>query len=280
MFAPKVHGELQWFERRTPGVRAWLHPRVGPELSSAWLQSVPTIATPNSNASGDRASGWSADGAWFLKIRRGRSRKLLRALARGLELEDCGLPIPVHLGVLFAQGHTTLITEALAGFDASLELEAPEAFSAAPNAESTGLPHAQNSADLDRVLPALAEEARAALCAQLGALVAELHTSGFRQRDLKAPNLLVTPDGALVLLDLEGVRRSRSPRHFQKYLARLAASLLAMLPQGQAHAALAQVLDAYREQAPSGMPDDLLERVLARAHRKLARNQRQKRPLR
>lgn len=253
MFAPKVHGELQWFERRTPGVRAWLHPRVGPELSSRWLQGVPAIATPSANASRDRSSGWSADGAWFLKVRKGHARKLLQALARGLELEDCGLPIPVHLGVLVSQGQTTLITEAL---------------------------EAGTTSDLDRVLPQLRGSERAALCAQLGELVAQLHTAGFRQRDLKAPNLLVTQDGALVLVDLEGVSRAQAPRHFLKDLGRLGASFLAMLPEVQARADLSLVLDAYREQGPGGLPSNLFDAVLNRAQRKVARNLRLGRPLR
>src|SRR5690606_19125379 len=42
-------------------------------------------------------------------------------------------------------------------------------------------------------------------------LAARLHAAGFAPRDLKPPNLIVDPSGALVLVDLDDVRRLPPP---------------------------------------------------------------------
>lgn len=246
MFTPRLHSEMQWFERRAHGVRAWLHPRVGPELSSAWLQAPPALREA---ANAERASGLSADGRWFVKSRRGFARGLLRALARGLELEEAELPIPVHLAVLVDGTRTHLVTEALAG------------------------------RDLDVALPTLDADAQGRVQDDLGALVAALHNAGFRQRDLKAPNIRVTDDLALALVDLEGVARSHSTRHFEKDLGRLAASFLAL---GDAVAEPTRWLASYRAHAPAALAHNaLLEaRVAQRARIKQDRNARLGRELR
>jgi len=53
--------------------------------------------------------------------------------------------------------------------------------------------------------PALA---RRHLAWRLAQLVRRLHDAGFAHRDLKAPNIMVTPDGRPVLVDLDGLRGS------------------------------------------------------------------------
>ena len=248
---PQPRGELQWFERRSDTVRAWLHPRVGPELSSAWLQAPPEPERPGTPA---RESGRTADGRWFLKRRPGGPRRMLAALARGLELEEAGVPIPVHLAVLHTRTgpgapHTTLVTEAL------------------------------DARDLDDALRARPPAEQAPLLDALGELIATLHDAGYRQRDLKAPNVLVTDAGALALVDLEGVRRSRSPFHHEKDLGRLAASFLAL---GDAVAEPERWLASYQQHGACATARNrhLAKRVRRLAERKRDRNARLGRPLR
>lgn len=245
MFLPQPHGELQWFERQHGGVRAWLHPRVGPELSSTWLAAPPSLAD-----AGPRASGVTADGAFFVKRRSGSPRRLLAAFARALELEEAGLPVPVHLAVLHDGRQTTLVTEALVGDD------------------------------LDVRLPLLAPQTATALAHELGALVAALHGAGYRQRDLKAPNLLVSPEGALALLDLEGVRRSRKARHHLKDLARLRASFLALETRGLDSALFETAWSSYEALRASELPAAARARIETLALAKRDRNRRLELPLR
>jgi len=250
---PQPSGELQWFERRSDDIRAWLHPRVGPELSSAWVQQAPELE-PSRPGDRSRESCRSADGRWFLKRRPGGPRRMLAALARGLELEEAGLPIPVHLAVLHTRSgpgapHTTLITEAL------------------------------EALDLDEALRARPPAEQAPLLDALGELVATLHDAGYRQRDLKAPNILVTDAGALALVDLEGVRRSRSPFQHEKDLGRLAASFLAL---GDAVAEPQRWLASYQAhgECATARNRHLAKRVRRLAERKQTQNARRGRPLR
>lgn len=81
--------------------------------------------------------------------------------------------------------------------------------------------------ELGEAILSLGDSARATLFHHLAQVIAHLHDAGFRQRDLKAPNILIDEESNPVLVDLEGMRNlgRRAPRHLRiKDLARLAAS--------------------------------------------------------
>lgn len=115
-----------------------------------------------------------------------------RSFRLGLELEAAGLPTPRPLAIF--EGH----------------------------AEGQGrgvwivLAHRKGQ-DLDSVLEQrkLEPDERAQLWGELGRVVGEMHVAGYRQRDLKAPNVLVqrtrSGDLKVALLDLEGMARTKKP---------------------------------------------------------------------
>src|SRR5438046_10124699 len=89
----------------------------------------------------------------------------------------------------------------------------------------------------DDVLTALAKSppprARRALLAAAGRAMRALHDAGFEHPDLHFKNLLATPDGRVLVLDLDGVKRrprlSRDDRRaglfrFDRYAAKQAAA--------------------------------------------------------
>lgn len=260
---------------RAGEVRALLAPGLDPALAASWLADPAALAP---DATGPRWHGPSADGRWFVKRRRGRSgrRALERSLRVGLHLEAHGLRAGRALAVLRrpAPGggeHTWLVSGLLAG------------------------------EDLDRALAAADEAGRAELSRRVGRLVAALHAAGVRQRDLKAPNVLVDV-GTPTLVDLEGmaVRHGGLGRRLRaKDLGRLAASYLALglaggpaeepergapPPAGSALGLLgAAYLERLAELAPAERvddPDAWLGLVLGHGRAKVARNARRGRVLR
>jgi len=246
LFTPKPRGELQPFEVQRGAVAAQLHPRVGPELSSAWL------ASPGALAQGAQGGlpwrGPSPDGAWFVKRRDGRKgrRALQRSFAHGLELEEAGLAVPVHMALL-TEGRTTwLVMEFLAG------------------------------SDLDVALGQIAAAKLDSLLAATAATIAALHQAGFRQRDLKAPNLRVLESGMVALVDLEGIRRGATAAKREKDLGRLAASFLVLEGQGLEPAAWERLLAAY---LPTSCAQ-LAMRTRARGEAKINAHKRLQRPSR
>lgn len=70
-------------------------------------------------------------------------------------------------------------------------------------------PYLGDAEMIDRRLATLAGSDRTALLQQAAELVARLHLVGFRHRDLKAGNVMVTRDGGLQLVDLDGVHAVR-----------------------------------------------------------------------
>ena len=260
LFPIKPRGELQPFELQRGCVTARLHPRVGPELSSGWLARPAALVAASPGKEPWR--GPSPDGAWFVKRRMGArgQRALERSFTRGLELEETGLAVPVHMATLHdhRSGATFLLTEFISG------------------------------EDLDEALTSRDAAERDELVTRLAKLVAELHAAGFRQRDLKAPNLRVSLENTPVLVDLEGVHRGASPRRREKDLGRLAASflLLESRPEsGVNEADWRRLLDAYaRHFRELGGPEPSLEalflRTRAHGRAKLAKHARQGRPSR
>lgn len=251
------------FTQRAGHVRARLHPRVGPELYAGWLQDPGQLVPADS---GSTWRGTSPDGRWFVKLRPGRKgrRALEHTLDVGLLLEDAGVPACLPLALLRAPRlgtpeATWLVSELLEG------------------------------RDLDLVLAESDEPQRRALVAKVGELIAELHAAGFRQRDLKAPNLMVVEGGSVVLVDLEGIRLRNGGigRHLRtKDLGRLAASFLALdLCEGPDSAwrqLLARYLERCRElgETPLADLDEWEARSLGRGRAKVKRNAKRGRVLR
>ena len=157
------------FTRRQGAVRARLHPRCGPEEYAAWLADPGSLAPTDAGPRWRGGSPSIKDPRWFVKRRTGRKgrRALEHSLDVGLALEDAGIAACLPLAVVRTGGVTWLVSEWLDGRD---------------------LDHALAEADAD---------GRLELARRAGELVAELHAAGFRQRDLKAPNLLVVEGGAV-----------------------------------------------------------------------------------
>jgi tRNA A-37 threonylcarbamoyl transferase component Bud32 len=68
-----------------------------------------------------------------------------------------------------------------------------------------------------------------ALAVRLGRTLRRMHDWGLRHRDLKRDNLLVTPDGELCFVDLDGVRQARAPLDWERRardLANLSGSIV------------------------------------------------------
>lgn len=237
------HGELQPFTLERGPWKGWFHPRVGPEISSAWL------ADPGAQIKHQAAPfrGASLDKHWFIKLRKGRKgrRALERSFRFGLELEEAGLPVPVHMAIIEGQGQTWLFTEYLEG------------------------------EDLDIAIKGTAVEERAALLERLSLTIAALHMAGYRQRDLKAPNIHIDRESAgVMLLDLEGVRRTRSLRKHTKDLGRLAASLIAM------DLDWTLFIEPYARVTEHQNPQQLARASFKMGQAKIARNAARKRVLR
>ena len=132
-----------------------------------------------------------------------------------------------------------------------------------------------------------ADAFKSALWKSLGQSVADLHAARVRQRDLKAPNILINDDRSAgprtVFVDLEGMERLRvapSRAQRQRDLARLAASLRASAVReaGVTDDDWRRVLQAYFE-ARGAKDDDEIDRffaeTLAWAERKEDRNRRE-----
>jgi hypothetical protein len=133
---------------------------------------------------------------------------------------------------------------------------------------------------------------KTALLSAIARGVAALHASGVRQRDLKAPNILVAePEDRLelTLLDLEGMALPGSPPSLDvrlRDLARLAVSFresrvrAAGLREEDWRFLVTSYLSEWRGAAPEPPElEEFLRRALAWARRKEERNQRRGRPI-
>jgi tRNA A-37 threonylcarbamoyl transferase component Bud32 len=103
----------------------------------------------------------------------------------------------------------------------------------------------------------LARHARRALCVAAGELVARLHGAGFLHADLHPRNLLVAPDGALSVLDLDrgSLRPALAARTRQDNLRRLYRSVRRREARGGAFLARGDYLAFLRAYAAGAGTD-------------------------
>jgi tRNA A-37 threonylcarbamoyl transferase component Bud32 len=141
--------------------------------------------------------------------------------------------------------------------------------------------------------PQRGAEMKDALWRRLASEIARLHAAGFRQRDLKAANILVADDGRggfdVSLIDLEGMTRLAAPasrRVRTRDLARLHVSLRApaIAAAGVDEEDWRRLVTSYLESAAgSPPPGEEVERVIAEtarwARRKERRNRWRRRPI-
>ncbi len=206
----------------------------------------------------------------------GRPARALRAFRLGLSLAAAGVPTVRTLGLidraLPGQGsESCLILE---------RLEAPDLFAYLTR-------HLVTKRGAER------ERAMAALVSSLGRSIAAMHNAGFRQRDLKAANILVSEEGdefAVSLIDFEGMSRLRgspSERIRLRDLARLGVSFRApaVVAAGVTAADWEALIDAYlaelavQPSASSSRREKMLRGAKIWGDRKVARNRRRRRPV-
>jgi hypothetical protein len=253
-----------------PGVSALVDESVPPATAEIWLSGCDSwfgdgrVALPELPGKVDVALV-AVDGQRFVakraalraSVRLGlRADKLARAFVLGRELEDAGGPVPRPLALL--------------------ELDGP------PPTSCTVSPFV-DAPSLARVIERGEVGAADDLLRRLAIAARAIHDAGFRHRDLKAPNLLVTGDATgvdergVVVVDLDGLERVRgdaSARVRVRDLGRLAASLrtAAARDAGFGDEAVGRLLAEY------GAPE-LLERVIRWAVAKERRNAARGRPL-
>ena len=237
-------------------------------LAKAWL-AAPQRLTPDSSSPPWR--GLSPCGQWFVKYREAgpvdRLRNLAKdrfggALALGLQLEQKSQPISAPLALI----------------------EGPS-----PNGAAQGrwlVTRAIQGQDLAELVASQPIEHSIAAFARLGPLLADFHDSGFRQRDLKAPNIMETSAGQLVLVDLEGMAATGGPAPWElraKDLGRLGASFLspAFAQAGLDAAHWNELLRRYVEAChkPGWDLAKLERKTRELARRKVQKNQAEGRPL-
>jgi hypothetical protein len=233
---------------------------IAPEVARSWLDASPpqdrTILIG------------SAIGT--VRFKPGKHRRNSRALQLGFSLAERGAPVSAPLGVLIAPGGrldppSWLILRHERGVDLSFLLNQARE---------------------------LGPDLRARLWRAIAGAVAALHGAGFRQRDLKAPNVLVDwpapreEDPRVLLLDLDGMRRCRLgvPARLRRAdLGRLAASLStpAARAAGIEPGDWSALLSNYLQATAVFSAQDLRrweKATRALAERKLARNARLGRP--
>jgi tRNA A-37 threonylcarbamoyl transferase component Bud32 len=229
-----------------------------PEAHGAWEAEVPRwLAGPVLGATrlkGDRVLRvTSADGrALVLKryapVAAGRRSRALRAFRRAVTLEERGIAVArAWLCAWGPAGSGVLVSEHVDAPDLDLLVRREATFAGWPPAR------------------------RRALLVQLGRALRALHEAEVAHRDLKAPNLLVVPEGAgwrFPLVDVDGADPRYGPIPWARRirdLARLAASL-PLTPSERL-----RILAAYASVPPRPpLPlRDLASRVhaLAEAHR-------------
>lgn len=136
------------------------------------------------------------------------------------------------------------------------------------------------------------EAVRSRLLSAVAVAVARLHRAGFRQRDLKAANLLVEPrtDGEfeVILIDFEGMKRFREPppwRVRMRDLSRLRVSLQSVESPTESNGdvweyLVREYLRAYENRPSAEEQVSAILEVTGRwAARKIRRNRRRRRPV-
>ncbi|MFT6041205.1 MAG: hypothetical protein ACI9C2_001374 [Gammaproteobacteria bacterium] len=250
-----------------PPYKALFHPSLDAGLAAAWL-AEPCALLPKSSRAPWR--GLSACGELFIKYREAGRLESLRpigsdrfsgALSLGLELEARQLPASSPLALIEGPGPQGgrgrwLIMSAIPGLSLAQFV-------------------AQSS------LGASVE-----VFGRLAGILGRFHDCGFRQRDLKAPNIMVADGGELVLVDLEGMHALDGPADWKlraKDLGRLGASFLsptfveAGVGPGHWDELLRLYLGACDE--PAWNAGKLSKRTLGYALKKVERNAAAGRPL-
>ena len=250
-----------------PPYKALFHPRLDPKRATAWLAD-PLALIPEGAQAPWR--GLSTCDGLFVKYREaGRlaslrppgSDRFERAMPLGLKLESCQQPVNAPLALIKGPGPggrpgRWLIMDAIPG---------------------RNLAQLVTEGSLD-------ESAR--VFGRLAGILAHFHDQGFRQRDLKAPNIMVTRAGELLLVDLEGMVALGKPASWKlraKDLGRLGASFLsqAFVQSGVGPNHWDELLRLYLGacQQPIGEPGPLVEQISLYARKKVERNLASGRPL-
>lgn len=223
---------------------------VVPEQAEEWLVELGAGLVP---CDGDTPPPWRLDtgmGPVMAKVGRGTSYRRLARLVTcsrsrslsayhvGTKLHASGIPTPRPLAVLERKRAGVVIADMLL----TDWIEAP---------------------DLSLLLASSEPGERAALISSAARLIAALHAARYRHRDLKASNLLSTPDGSeLLVADLDGVRccaKDLSHRRRVRDLSRLMVSFVVFGGPG-GHASEPSDADVDRRCATDGVL--LLERYL------------------
>src|SRR5690606_12698505 len=197
--------------------RAWAHASSVPEDVAVWLEEPEKLQAGRDRSSSGRAIFVKrhARSSWKRIADRigGRPSPSRRAFFTGLVLESAGVSAVRPLAAIESRtgGLSFTILEHLDGPDLGRYLVA----------------------GLEGSEPSERRALKSRTWRELAGLVAKLHAAGVRQRDLKAPNILVPLESSssrAVLVDLEGMRfvgRLPSARARMRDLARLATSLRA-----------------------------------------------------
>ena len=254
--------------KSAPPYRALCHPNLASTQAADWLRD-PRRLLPRGVEAPWR--GLTPCGRWFVKyrevsrlaaLRPGSSDRFTRTMPLGLKLEVQRQPISIPLALIEGPGVVGrgqgrwLMMDAVSGLNlAQFVAESP----------------------LDASLAILGKLAQA---------LAQFHDRGFRQRDLKAPNVMVGEGGELVLVDLEGMRALDGPAHWKlraKDLGRLAASFQspAFLKAGFLPEHWDELLRLYIDscEGTAWTREALSEQTLRYARRKVAKNMAAGRPL-
>lgn len=250
-----------------PPYKALFHPRLDPKRAAAWLAN-PRALIPDAVQAPWR--GLSPHGDCFVKFREAGRLASLRppsrdrfagSMALGLKLDAHQQPVSLPLALIEGPGPGSgrgrwLIMETISGRSlAQLVAEG----SLGESVEVFG---------------------------RLASILARFHDRGFRQRDLKAPNIMVTAKGELVLVDLEGMVALGKPVSWTlraKDLGRLGASFRSetFVQAGVGTDHWDELLRLYLEacEQPVGEAGPLTERISRYAGKKVERNLAAGRPL-
>lgn len=176
-----------------------------------------------------------------------RGSRALRVMRVHAELERVGIPVPAVL--LAARRHSglsaedVLVTEEVVGENLRWRM----------NRE-------------------IADDELIELLHRAGRTMAELHRRGFIHGDMLSGNMILRPDGRLVLIDNERTRRPTALRFDALRRLNLAQMVSRLLPE-QSYASIRHMLDAYYDSMAMGMGERRTEqsRVLRQARARRAR---------